>query len=61
MSRISRTPVVGEILLYLNAYDRVSQHVRVLKVNAAVCEVEPVDGDKKQVIRAHVALLYELQ
>ncbi len=56
------TPVVGQQLVYRNPAQRTVLPVRVVKVSAAVCEVEILAGGlndslKGKTLRAHVALL----
>lgn len=60
---MNTTPSVGDVLVYRNSKDRTILPVRVVKVWAAVCEVEILAGGlndslKGQIMRAHVAMLY---
>ena len=63
MSPIICTPRVGDKLIYKNAKTRMIVPVRVVKVYAAVCEVEILAGGlndscKGGIIRAHMCLLF---
>ncbi len=60
---MNATPVIGQTLVYRNPRDRTILPVRVVKVSAAVCEVEILAGGlndslKGKILRAHVALLH---
>lgn len=64
MRPISASPVIGDILMYVNRKKRTQLPVRITKVFAAVCEVEILAGGlnnslKGNTIRVHVAMLYK--
>lgn len=65
MNPISKTPAVGETLMYVNRQTGVRVPVTVRKVWAAACEVEVLSGGlnnsmKGRVLRAHVVQLYKV-
>lgn len=61
---MNTTPTVGDVLVYRNPKGLATLPVRVVKVWAAVCEVEILAGGldnslKGKTLRAHVALLHK--